>query len=543
MTTAPGQGQGSIRDYLQIIFHRKWFFLVPFVIVFFTASIGSFFLPKYYKSSTLILVEEEKPVNPLATKEIAYASPTGLPPTLAEQLKTITEKILNYPHLLVLVKTLGLDKGITDQMAYEKMLMGIRIRSEVKMRSPDVFFISYEDKDPIMARNVVRTLVNIFIDESRSKKDEQAKTAVKFAEEQAEIYKRKLEESEKILFEFRAKYPMQLPGKELDYNVSMLTSYQTSLTAVEMNLKESERKLDLLKRQMSGREPVIISEELLELNPTVSRLNSQLQNLQSQQEELMATKPDSADLATLQVQMEDVREKLRLETEKMVDSDTSTTAPLFFQRLSQKVKDAEKELNDLKKRRDQLLKLVKDYEAKIQTLPEQEKELALLTRDTEVNENVYKMLMLKTEENRLTSAEVQEKGTKYTILDDPRIPLKPSKPEILLIGIIAFILGALSGFGCVFMAEFADHSFRGVEDAKAFLKLEIFGGVSAIIDKNEASAKAARQRALAIFIVIIYVIFFTIAAVISGIKQDEVRRKVIEIANKEKSIEANKNAK
>jgi len=543
MTTAPVQGQGSVRDYLQIIFHRKWYFLLPFIIVFFTASIGSFFLPKYYKSSVLILVEEEKPVNPLATKELAYTSSTGQPPTLAEQLKTLTEKILSYPHLLTLVKTLGLDKGVTDQVMYEKMLMGIRKRAEVKMRSPEVFQVSYEDKDPIAARNVTKTIIEIFIDENKTKKTAQAATAIKFAEEQAKIYKKKLEESEKKLFDFRAQYPMQLPGKELDYNVSMLTSYQTSLTAVEMNLKESEGKLDLLKRQMSGRDPVIISEEMMGLNPAVSRLNSQLQSLQSQHDEMMAEKPESSDLASIQVQMEDTREKLRMETEKMVDGDTSMTAPLFFQRLSQKVKDAEKELNDLKKRRDQLLKLVKDYEAKIQTLPEQERELALLTRDTEVNENVYKMLMLKIEENKLTSAEVQEKSTKYTVLDEARLPLKPSKPEILIIGIVAFILGVLSGFGCVFLAEFADHSFRGVEDAKPFLKLEILGGVSAIVDRSEAAAKASKQRGLILIIVVFYAIFFTIAAMSSSMKQEEVKKKVIEIANKEKAAGAQKNAK
>ncbi len=543
MTTAPGQGQGSIRDYLQIIFHRKWFFMLPFVIVFFTASIGSFFLPKYYRSSVLILVEEEKPVNPLATKEPVYTSATGQPPTLAEQLKTLTEKILSYPHLLTLVRTLGLDKGVTDQVMYEKMLMGIRKRSEVKMRSPEVFQVSYEDKDPIAARNVTKTIIEIFIDENKTKKTTQAATAIKFAEEQAKVYKKKLEESEKKLFDFRAQYPMQLPGKELDYNVSMLTSYQTSLTAVEMNLKESERKLDLLKRQMSGRDPVIISEELMELNPAVSRLNSQLQSLQSQYDQMMAEKPESSDLASLQVQMEDVRENLRLETEKMVDSDTSTTAPLFFQRLSQKVKDAEKEVNDLKKRREQLLKLVKEYESKIQTLPEQERELALLTRDTEVNENVYKMLMLKIEENRLASAEAQEKSTKYTVIDEPRLPLKPSKPEVLIIGIVAFLLGVISGFGCVFLAEFADHSFRGVEDARPFLKHEIFGGISAIVDKNEAAAKAAKQRGLAIFLIVLYVTLFTIAAISYNVSQDEVRRKVIEVANKEKAAGVQKNAR
>ncbi|MFA5094527.1 MAG: GNVR domain-containing protein, partial [Candidatus Omnitrophota bacterium] len=455
------------------------------------------------------MVEEEKPVNPLASKEQAYVSSTGQAPTLAEQLKTLTEKILSYNNLFTLVKTLKLDSGIADELSRDKLYIGIRKRSDVRMRAPDVFQVSYEDKDPVTARNISKSLVDIFIEENRTKKTSQAATAIKFAEEQAALYKKKLEQSEKKLFEFRAKYPMQLPGKELDYNVSMLTNYQTSLTAVEMNVKESEGKLDRLKRQISGREPVIISEDMINLNPSVSRLNSQLQNLQSQHDEMMADKKTSkSDLSSVQVQMEDVREKLRLETEKMIDSETSMTAPLFFQRLSQKVKDAEKEVSDLKKRREELEKLVKEYESRIQTLPEQERELALLTRDNEVNENVYKMLMLKIEENKLTTAEVLEKSTKYTILDAAKIPLKPSKPEILIICIVAFVLGIMSGFGCVFMAEFADHSFRGVEDARPFLKHEILGGIAEIVDKNELMAKKARHRGIAVVMIIFFAIFY-----------------------------------
>jgi len=529
--------QGSLRDYLQIIFHRRWFFVLPFTIVFFTATIGSFFLPKYYQSSVLILLEEEKPVNPLV-KETPYITPTGQPPTLAEQLKTLTEKILSYPHLLVLVKTLGLDKGVADQVAYERLLLGIRKRAEVKMRSPDVFQISYEDKDPVTSRDAARTLVQIFIDENKSKKTQQAETAIKFAEEQAQIYKKKLEDSEKALYEFRARYPMQLPGKELDYNVSMLTNYQTSLTSIEMNLKEAQNKIDLTKRQLAGREPVIITSETIDLNPAVNRLNSELQQSQAKLDDLMVNNPDSPDITSLQLGIEDTREKLRLETEKLVGSETAQTAPLFYKRLEQKLKDAQKEADELKARKKNLEGLVKEYEQRIETLPEQERKLALLTRDTEVNDNIYKMLLLKVEENKLATAEVEEKGTKYTILDEARLPLKPSKPEILLIGIVAFILGVISGFGCVFLAEFADHSFRGVEDAKPFLKFEILGGVAAIVDRSEIVARKARQRVIAISILVLYAVFFTIAATSSNIKQEQVKNKVIAIANKEKAAGA-----
>ncbi|MDP2943366.1 MAG: GNVR domain-containing protein, partial [Candidatus Omnitrophota bacterium] len=521
-----------------IIFHRRWFFILPFVIVFCTATIGSFFLPKFYQSSVLILVEEEKPVNPLA-RELPYLT-QGPAPTLAEQLKTLTEKILNYPHLIKLVRDLNLDKGVTDPSAYEKLIYGIRSRTEVKLKAPDVFQISYEDKDPKMARAIINTLIQIFIEENLSKKTGEAMLAVKFADEQAQLYKKKLEESERALFEFKSKYPLQLPGKEVDLNVSMLISYQTALTGVEMNLKEAANKIDLLKRQLAGQEAVIISTEMMDLNPAVANLNAKLQDLQSRRDTLMATNPDSPDLTDIEIEIEDVREKLRLETEKMVDSETAQTAPLFYQRLEQKLKDAQLEKENLIARKKELTNLVAEYEGKIESLPEQEKNLAHLTRDNEVNDNIYKMLRMKVEENRLTGEEVKEKGTKYTILEKARLPLKPSKPQILLTSIVAFVLGILSGFGCVFLTEFSDHSFRGVEDARLFLTLPILGSIPTIVDGDILQAMRRRQRRIAISMSVFFIVLFIIAIITSSIRQSKTTDEIIKTAIAEKEAENGK---
>lgn len=539
MTTTTENIQASLRDYLQIIFHRRWFFILPFVVVFCTATIGSFFLTKYYQSSVLILVEEETPVNPLA-KEIPLYLAERSQSTLAEQLKTLTEKILNYPHLIQLVRDLDLDQGVTDPAAYEKLIYGVRNRTEVRLKAPDVFQISYEDKDPKMARAIISKLIEIFIEENFSKKTGEAMLAVKFADEQAQLYKKKLEESERALFEFKSKYPLQQPGKEVDLNVSMLISYQTALTGVEMSLKETFNKVDLLKRQLAGQEAVVSSSEMMDLNPAVANLNGKFQDLQSKRDTLMATNPDDPELTDIEIEIEDVRERLRLETEKMIDSETPQTAPLFFQRLEQKLKDVQKEEENLLARKKELTGLVGEYEGKIETLPEQEKNLAHLTRDNLVNDNIYKMLRMKVEENRLTAEEVKEKGTKYTILEKARLPLRPSKPQILLTSMVAFILGVLSGFGCVFLTEFSDHSFRGVEDAKKFLGLPILGAIPTIVDGDILQATRRRHRRMAISMTVFFVVLFIIAVITSNIRQSQVASEIVKTIITEKEAENSK---
>jgi len=58
-----------------------------------------------------------------------------------------------------------------------------------------------------MARAIISKLIEIFMEENLSKKTDEAMLAVKFADEQAQLYKKKLEESERALFEFKSSTP------------------------------------------------------------------------------------------------------------------------------------------------------------------------------------------------------------------------------------------------------------------------------------------------------------------------------------------------
>ncbi len=527
MAISTNQIQASLKDYLRIIFHRKWFFLIPFLVVFTTATIGSSFLTRYYESSILILVEEEEIINPLVPYQERLILRPQKEGTLVEKLRTLTEQILSYPQLINLVNTLGLSKGIADPIAYEKLIIGIRKRTEVTMRAPDVFEISYEDKDPIMAQKIINTLIDLFIKESLQKKTDSALIGVKFAEEQAKIYKKQLEKAERTLYEFREKYALELPGEAVDMNTQFLINYQTSHTSIELSLKEAKEELSRINRQLSGHEPVIISQDLIALNPDVNRLTLELSNLQAELDTKMVEDPDDPDISLIIAKIEEVREKLRLESKKVIDADTALNAPLFYQRLEQKQKDARQEVDELEARRKRLGGLVDEYEAKIGSLPEQERVYAELTRDVRVNQNIYEMLRMKVEESRLTAVELKDKGTRYEILEEGRLPLRPSKPKRLLTSIVAFVIGILSGFGCVFLAEFADHSFRGVEDVKQYLDLPILGSISRIVSAQEIRRQRVRNARLTWIFIIFLIILIIFAAIYSNTQEEKIKEKLI----------------
>ena len=59
---------------------------------------------------------------------------------------------------------------------------------------------------------------------------------------------------------------------------------------------------------------------------------------------------------------------------------------------------------------------------------------SVLARDMRVNENIYNMLLQKLETAKITQRlEASKEGTRYTVIDPPRLPLTPSKPKKLMV--------------------------------------------------------------------------------------------------------------
>ena len=518
--------QITLKDYLLIIFLRKKFFLIPFLIVFFTASIGSFLLPKYYESAVRVKVEERKQVNPLVVYE--RIRQTNEETNLVERMKTLTEEILNYERLIDLINDYDLRDTLGGGAATTEDLIGILRKSiKVKMISPEIFLVSYEDKNPQQAMDVVNGLMTIFIDEQIKQKEEEVMKSVIYAEAQAAIYKQQLEEAEEQFKEYRKEHFLKLPGQEQNMNIDILVNYELQLTNTRMEKKNLQEEINKIERQLSGTEVVIISDDLLDLNPIVSQLNSDLQNLQLQLNNLVFNDPDSDEIYQLQETLDDTRRRLQQEIEKTVNADTIENDPLFYQRLTQRLKNAEQVMKQLNDKEQELLRLKKVYEDRIETLPEQEAEYSRLSRDVELNSQLYKSLKIKSEESRLTAEELKSLGINYKLLEEGRFPLKPSKPKKLIIAIASFLLGVMGGFGCVFAAEFADRSFRNPQDAIGYLDIPCLGSSAKIITEKELNKIKRNKRLIAWFIITMFLSLIVAGIVSTIIDNEKVTQEII----------------
>lgn len=164
-----------------------------------------------------------------------------------------------------------------------------------------------------------------------------------------------------------------------------------------------------------------------------------------------------------------------------------------------RVKELRNKIQSLKeKRTEQIQQAAKnadvnpeEYTKVAESIPKQEQELARLTRNTEVNERLYAVLLERLETARISQQlEDSENKTKFKIVEPARLPLKPVKPNKIKLSFLGLMLGVMGGFGCAYLAEYSDHSFKGSEDLKSFFNLPVLGVISRIT--TEANVRKPR---------------------------------------------------
>ena len=122
----------------------------------------------------------------------------------------------------------------------------------------------------------------------------------------------------------------------------------------------------------------------------------------------------------------------------------------------------------------------------------------VVARDAKVNDQIYNVLLERLETAKITQRlQTSKEGTKYIILDPPRVPLAPFKPNRVLVSLAGLIVGLAGGIAIVFAVEFFDKSFIDVQDAKEFLGVPLLGAISKITTIEEI--RQAKARALWIY--------------------------------------------
>lgn len=422
-------------DYLKIFFRRKWLIIIPAVVGIVAGIVAGNVLPKAYESSTLILIEEGKIINPLI-QGIAVST------SIAQRTAVLREQIVGWDRLVQLIKHLNLAKDVRTQQQFEELIKRLRKNITVTLRGNQIVRISYQGEDPAQAQNIVKTITDIFIAENLRQQNRETDDAISFINDQLSVYQKKLKESEiaamndqlnKLLVDSTPKHPLVIELRK------KIASAETEMAQGNYMLTES---------QVAGSE---------------SELKDLKDELKSMREQISTTTLDGGDSGANRAKIA-----------------ASTNDKLYKLLLLDKVSQVE-------------------------------------ARDADVTKKLYNTLLERLETAKITQRlEASKEGTRYTVLDPARLPLRAAKPNKILVLLGGLLMGAGFGVGLVLLAEMFDHSFLGIDEARACLELPIFGAVSKIVTQDDIKTQKLRSArvtvisvatAVVLFIVIIFNVF------------------------------------
>ncbi|RKY37257.1 MAG: hypothetical protein DRP78_01575 [Candidatus Omnitrophota bacterium] len=414
--------QSEMMGYVQMFFRRKQFFLYPFIITLFFSVVVSLLLPKIYESNVVVLVEEEKVINPLI-------SGLAVSRSVADRLRVLRSQILGWENITQLVKTLNLDKDVKSTLAYEQLINRIRKHIIVELKAPQIIKIAYQGRNPEQVQLITKTLLDIFIQQNIKSQSKETDVAVAFLKEQLKLYRTKIKQDE-----------IDAMGERL-----------------EKLLIDSTEK-----------------------HPMVKNLKGKIKKLK-------------AELAKNTFAIKPIPEK------KSVDKEVLSYLIL-------------KELKNTPN--EQQISLPENLSNESQNLGDHKDDE--LSFDTMVNRDIYAMLLQRLETARITQQlESFKEGTRFTVIDPARLPLKPIKPNLLKILLLGIGLGVGTGYACVYLVEMIDTSFRDTAEAKETLKMPVLGAISVIITEKELSKRKQSVKFSYFFVAIVFILIVGVVLILS----------------------------
>jgi succinoglycan biosynthesis transport protein ExoP len=457
-----------LRDYLRIIYKRRYTVYTFFAVVFIIVLIGTLSATPVYLASTKVLIEKVEPYNLTMMAPYYSAYDPDFYETQYQLIKStsVAKKVVT---MLALENTYGSyfsgkiasagEKSKADILA-DIISSGITV-SPVK--NSKIVNISFMSPNPQFATIVANSVAEAYIEEILEMRMSSSRYSIEWMTKKAEEEKAKLEKSEQALQEYMKDNNIVTLQDKVALTPEKLSEINSQLTKSETKRKELESLYrTIMKVSVNLKDADTIP--AVSSDPTIQSLRGQILRAEQNIEEL---------------------------------------SKKFGKKHPAMIK-AEEELKVLRQKRDQEIKRVigsikNEYElaksneaglsgmlssAKTEALNANEKfvQYGVLTREVDTNRQLYDALIKRmkeqsvTEEIRTVNVWVVEKAEK------PLSPVKPKKSVDILLGLI---VGMFGGVGLAFFVDYLDNTVKSPDEVETRFRSPVLGIVPLLQTKGE----------------------------------------------------------
>ena len=434
--------QEFIRPLLRDLFLHRKVYVLAFVAILALFTTAGVHWPGRYSSAATVFVEQRNILGPLMEGAAVQTD-------VREQAGLARELIFGRRILGEVAREVGFVDDSMSPAEVDFVLNQIRDRTSIDLVGENLIEIEYSDVDPERTYRVVSLFTSMFIEESKTSKLRESRSAYDFIDKQVAEYAARLDEIAERIKSFRNENQTIVPGAEAAIRERM-RSLTLLIEDQEQQIREAEVKAASLRAQLSGeRETAEVAVETDQLQQRIvalqARLDSLLLSYHEKYPDVVALKEQIAELKELARQggvvvISDAPRQAESERRRQDDSIFSAVG----QQLRQELYNTTTLIATLQARlADSRRKLAEEGE-RIRRIPEFEARLAELNRDLEVNQALYNDLIRRREYARVSmNVDQEDQGLTLRVHEPAEFPTHTSGPR--LIHFVAF--GVLMAFG------------------------------------------------------------------------------------------------
>lgn len=495
----------DLRLYLNILVRNRWWVLLAAVVAGVAAGVIAYTSPMIYESNATILVEDDAILQAL-TKRMAVA------PSIISKMKFVEQRLLTRDHLTQIARRLDLDLKAQTPKELEGLLNRMRSHTTVGATGRgQLIAIGFQHNDPTVARDVVAMLTDMLLEENLGAKRVEAHQAYDFINQQLQVYRTRLEESERKLREFKQKNLVELGvGAALPAgqggsggadvapraafaDVNRLDDARAKSAEVELDLQRLRSERATYAKQLESEAKWISAQRDFDNGAatTQGREDPKIAALQAKINELRLQYTDRHPaVAALQAQIDQLRRVANeaeaagsdQESNDVLDDLGEQILNPHYLSLKEKVSRLDAELTAVEAKRAQLKQEISGLGKAILDVPQKEQELVALRRDYSVNSSIYNDLLKRLEEARVTKEmEVQDRGGHIRVIEPATVPYKPVKPNRVLILLMGIGGGIAAGYGFGFLRYLMDNTIRSSDEIQGLVGLTVLGRIPTMI--------------------------------------------------------------
>jgi uncharacterized protein involved in exopolysaccharide biosynthesis len=468
--------QWSLRDILYVIFKRKYQILSVFAVIACTVIIGTFVIRPTYEAKAQILVKigrENVYIPPNATNgQVINYNQDDQVNSEIELLKSrsLAEKV---------IKTIG-PKNIYKNMKYKNMVLIFQKSLSVEgINKSDVIEVGFKHKDPKTAALIVNTLANAYLDEHLLvHKNPQS---YNFFENQSQVLKTKLEQSERVLEMFKKQNSVTDLKEQQRLLLKQIADLHAELNRTLSGVAETRNRAFQIRMQLGKTPETIPQGEEVDHNPYL------ISNMEARLVELRLKEKDLLNKYTHQSRfVKNVEEEIQIVQSKLAEQESKRYGKSrvglnsTYQRLQEELFRNEAEGKALYAKKEIQTRQLSDFQNKLEDLNRMEVKLTQLEQSVRVNTQNYRLYLAKFEESRISDAMDNKKMANVTLMQPALTPLEPVSPKVSLNIVLALFLGGFGGLGLAFFADYIDDTLEKPEDVEKLLQLPLLASIPEI---------------------------------------------------------------